>query len=298
MTKLRTQLTILGCLTFLILSGCGETDEITEADIQATVDAAVAGTTVALAPPTFTPIPTITSIPEESDASTDQSDQTQTDDTGAEDSAETPEPTATPAPPPTDTPSVPFIRTELDNGSIRYDQPLDGFALTLSDEWVVADIYQITNSADQKQLEELMGSGIFRNLVASGIKFYAINLSQPSLDSLSPININIAKVPSNGLALETAAAQYADDIAYQLDLFRSEIAQSGSSLGETPTERLEYTIAQVNPLEREFSLQLVQHLVQQGDELLLITITIPTELATDYLPSAETALQTLEVYGQ
>ncbi len=294
MKNFRINSILIGTLLVLFLAGCANDSALSEADIQATVNAAVQATTVALAPPTFTPIPTLTPVTEAGE--TAAGGETETNSADAEPTA-TPSPTNTPEPTLTPTPDVPFVRTDLGDGSTRYDMPLDGFGVSLPNDWIVADIYQVTDSADQRQLEELMGSGIFRNLVQAGVKFYALNTSSASLDSISPININISSIPTEASTLEAAVEEWVNQVTYQLELFPEELIQTPSSLGQAPTVRLDYTFQQANPLDRDVSLQFVQHVVQSGDELLLISITSPVEIAGDFIPAAEAALQSIEFYA-
>lgn len=285
---------IISALLLFVAAGCGNNDaSLTEADIQATVNAAVAATTEALAPPTFTPIPTITT-------------EGSGDGTEAEEGEQLAEsPTETPAPPPTDTPEptetplpdLPLVLTDLGDGRTRYDMPFDRFSVSLPSDWVVVDIQQVTDSPDQAKVEELLGSGIFRNLVASGVKFYAINWSEPSLASINPANINISTQPADGAAsIDEVGVNFFSLLTYQFEIEPETITQENVTISGFPAIRYEYLWNQVNPVGAAIDLQIVQHIILVNETVYVSTISIPSELSETLLPTAENAVNQIEFY--
>ena len=282
-------------LLCFVAAGCGNNDaSLSEADIQATVNAAVAATTEALAPPTFTPIPTITT--EGDEASVAET---------SEESGQVAEPTATPVPPPTETPEptetplpeLPLVITDLGDGNTRYDMPFDQFAVLLPNDWVVVDIQQVTDSPDQAKVEELLGSGIFRNLVESGVKFYAINWSDASLAAINPANINISTQPAGGVSsIEEFGVDFFNLLTYQFQIEPEAISQTTAALSGYPAVRFDYAWNHVNPVGTAVDLQIVQHVVLVGETIYVSTISIPSELSETLLPAAENAVQQIEFY--
>ncbi|MEM8859706.1 MAG: hypothetical protein AAGD96_15375 [Chloroflexota bacterium] len=264
-------------LALIVLSGCSN-DETAEENLQATVDAAVQATTEVLSPPTFTPVPTVTPS------------LTPTEEPGTP----TPTPTATsiPTETPTPTPELPFYQNELEDGSVHYELPFEGFGMTLPSDWVVIDVSQTTETPEQAEVQNLLGSGLFQNLIRSGVKFYAINWSEPSRSSVSPANINITTQPAEGVeSLEGFGTAAVNQLVFQFDLFPEDISQTAASIGENPALRLDYFWDLSTPTGEEVNLQVVQHILIVNDQIFIITVTIPSELSASLLPDAESAVQ-------
>ena len=288
----------------LFVVGCaGGESAPSESDLQATVDAAVEATTESLNAPTFTPIPTvadaISETETESDDSADVSDGN-TAEEAVEPPTQTPVPTVTntPEPSPTPTPSDPFIRSELDDGSARYELPVEGFGITLPADWLVANLTESAEGTDQAELEAILGSALFRNLVESGIKFYALNWSEASRGSVSPANINMAAKPASGAnSIDELGSAAIEQLAYELDLFADEIGQSTTSIGDLPAFRIDYFWEIRTPTGDSVELQIVQYLVTTNGTDYTITVTLPAELAPTLLPDAESAIQGMNFYA-
>ena len=291
-------------LTFVafLLIGCAGGDAVpSESDLQATVDAAVEATTESLSGPTFTPIPSATAEVESSapDPDTEVATNEEVNEEEAEPATPTPVPTVTntPDPTPTATPSEPFIRSELNNGSARYELPIEGFAITLPADWIVANLTESAEDTEQAELEKILGSALFRNLVESGIKFYAINWSEPSRSSISPANINMAaKSASGASSIDELGSTTIGQLVYELDLVEDEIGQSTETIGDLPAFRLDYFREIRTPTGDSVELQIVQYLLMANDTDYTITITLPAELAPTLLPDAEAAIQEMEFY--
>ena len=270
-------------LALVVLVGCGGKDEMSEGDIQATVDAAVQATTIALAPPTFTPVPTVTPNP------------TVTEVPGTA----TPTPTATPTstPTPTPTPELPFYKNDQEDGTSEYFLPFDGFSMRLPSDWVVIDTTLTTDTPEQQEIQNVLGSRVFQGLIDTGVKFYAINWSEPSRTSASPANINITTQPAEGAtSLDGFGTAAVDQLVFQFDLLREDIGLTPTSIGENPAVRLDYFWNLTTPTGLEANLQVVQHITISDDQIFIITITIPSELSATLLPEAEAAVQQMSFF--
>ncbi|MBK7919168.1 MAG: hypothetical protein IPJ94_23465 [Chloroflexi bacterium] len=169
-----------------LLMGCGGDSE---AEVAATVAAALAATQAAMPtatpiPPTDTPEPTATMTPLPTDTPT---------------SIPTAVPTSTAMPTEAPTAAPAMIQTELETGAMLYELPAIGFAMTLPADWQVVDLEKLdmaeifgSVAERNEQLESLFSSDSMKNLVAAGIRFYAINVSSESLSSSPPATINLA----------------------------------------------------------------------------------------------------------
>lgn len=272
---------ILTGLALVVLVGCS--GEMSEDEIQATVDAAVQATTVALAPPTFTPVPTVTPSP------------TATEAPGT--ATPTPTATATSTPLPSPTPELPFYKNDQEDGTSEYVLPFSGFGMTLPSDWVVIDTTFTTDTPEQQEIQTVLGSRAFQGLIDTGVKFYAINWSEPSRTSISPANINITTQPAEGAtSLDGFGTAAVDQLVFQFDLLREDIGLTPTNIGVNPALRLDYFWNLTTPTGLETSLQVVQHITIIDDQIFIITITIPSELSATLLPEAETAVQQMSFF--
>lgn len=294
-------------LTFVavLLVACAGSESVpSESDLQATVDAAVEATTESLNSPTFTPIPTVAAESSETEAEQDEAADTNAGvdiEEIAEPPTQTPIPTVTNTPEPTATPipADPFIRSELDDGSVRYELPLEGFGMTLPSDWLVANLTESAENEQQTEIEEVLGSAQFRNLVASGLKFYAINLSETSKGAISPANINIASEPlGNVTSVQEIGTATVEKLVYDLNLFEDEISQSSGTIGDLQVERLDYFQEIATPrLQEKVTLQFIQYIAIANDTIYRIVISLPADLAPTLLPDAEAAIQEMNFYA-
>lgn len=274
-------------LPALVLVACANDPE---PDLDATVAAALAATQTAAPtntplPPTATPEPTATATPLPT-------------------ATPTPQPTATPTPLPADTatpepaepPASGFVETKLDSGDTLYESPLEGLSIVMPEEWQVIDLNEIDMAEilgavgeQNENLEDLFSSSFLQNLVAAGMKFYALNVNQDSLQTTFPATINIL---TQDLPFEPTLDEYTTLNVAQLEQFfdlTSEIEQEEISLGEVEGTRITYTTNIVDPLGRPVEVLNRQYLILDGSLAYIVTLSMPVTLVDQYLePFTET----------
>lgn len=255
---------IAAILFSFVLTGCSNKPE---PQIEATVAAAIAATQVAMPtntaiPPSATPEPTATNTPE-------------------------PTPTATPTYTPT--PAGSIIQTELDTGEVLYVIPEEGFSITLSPDWQVIDLEamdfkQVLEAAgEQKEsLKGLFTSDYFQNLVASGIKFIAIQVKPEFFEKAQFPTINIVKLdlPFN-ITLEDYTALNVTQMGQFLDL-TSDIEQEQVQLGEWEAAKLTYQLKAASLAGQSIEVVNIQYILLDHGYAYVISLTIPAEFSETY----------------
>ena len=268
-------LTLLFGLLFAI--GCSS-----GLDIEATIAAGLAATQTAAPtntpiPPTPTPEPTATPTP----THTPTPEPTAT---------PTPEPTATSTPTTTPTPLFSISETILEDGYTLYELPQEGFSIVLSSDWQVADLYKMDFPGmldlvgeQNENLDTVFSSEYLQNLAASGIKLYAINVSEESIQLAVPASVNVIV---QELPFDLTLEEYATLTITQLEqLFNptSEITQEQVMLGELEAVRLVTPIEIVEPLGQTVEIASVQYLIVTDSFAYVVTVSIPMELVGSYL---------------
>ena len=110
-----------------------------------------------------------------------------------------PKPTATPQP--AETPEPVVITSTLDNGWVRYEMADDGIAIALPPTWeqLVLDPESwdaaLDAVAEDNEGFAAMLKGQAKSLIAAGIKFYALDVSEESAQTGSLTTVNIIKAP-------------------------------------------------------------------------------------------------------
>lgn len=271
-----------------LLAACGG---LSEADTQATIAAGIALTQTAA--PTHTPLPTDTPPPTPT---------------------ETPLPTDTPTPPatataaPTDTPEATatavsnMIRTPLDDGGTLFELPEEGFSIALPDRWEVFDLGNDDIAAmfdamggQNEGLELFFSNANVQNLVAVGMKLYAINLEAASLSNASPASINILK---QDLPISFTLSEYAEINVTQIEqifTLTSDLQQETVMLGDLEAVKLTYSVELVNPLGVEIENLNVQYLLLADQTAYVITVAMATDLAEELLAPAVEAAETFRL---
>jgi hypothetical protein len=194
------------------------------------------------------------------------------------------------------------VETQLDSGETLYEVPEAGFSITLPEDWQGLDINQ-ENIGDAlgavgEQNESLKGmftDEFFQNLVASGIKFYALNTSSRSMFSNPPVNINVL---TQDLPIALPLDQYAELNVSQLEQYfdlTSEIEQEELKLGETDAVKLSYTANLTDAFGKPIELANTQYLLLDDSTAYVITLTMPRKLAEEYLQPSVEAVETFRL---
>lgn len=282
---------VLISLVFILLTAC---NAISEEEVMQTAVAAVSATQTA--EPTATPLPTDTPTPEPTATNTPVPT-----DTATPLPTETPLPTNTPEPTATATPASTLIQTELDSGDILYEQTEAGFALALSPDWLVIDL----SSNDFSQMLGVVGGQneslsffseeYFQSIVASGIRFYAVNTGVDSMSNSVPLSINIIIQEEDfGLTLEEFMTVNVAQFENFFDL-TSEVEQEVIILGELEVGRIGYTLNLVTALGVPSEISNTQYFVMADGKIFVITLGMGIDLVEQYQESARTAVETFQL---
>ncbi len=187
----------------------------------------------------------------------------------------------TPIPSATLTPES-FIKSiDETTGWDHYDYYQDGFAISIPPSWVafnlnaedftmMLDLFENTNP----ELAEVYTSDAIQNMIASGIKFMAIDASQESMGSGNPTNMNllIADLP-----LDIDLRAYIDLTLGQLKQMLGEniqITEKTVYVSGIEAVRLTYSTfvnnIQGNPQEVQF----IQYIFLDGRTQVILTFTV------------------------
>lgn len=221
----------------------------------------------------------------------------------AEIPTQTPYPTYTPFPDSSTTPedaASSFVAIPLDDDTTMYEYPLDGFSIVLPNEWLVSDL-EDENIADMlslmgeqnEGLDTLLSSDFKNNMIAAGIKLYAINTDIESLQSLNPVNLNILTVP---LPFRMDTNQYLILNAAQIEQFLDLTSDTNTemvTLGEDlEAGKMSYTANLINIYGLPMEVAYVQYLLIDNGTAFILTITIPIELVEIYQAEAIEIVET------
>lgn len=287
---------ILFALIFLLI-GCGGEPEI---DTEATIAAGIALTQTAA--PTQTPIPTNTPEPTDTPAPTDTPEPTATFTAVPTD---TPEPTNTPEPTPTEEPTAVsgIIQTEQKDGTTLYELPEVGVAMALPKAWQVIDLtaedisFLFDTMGEQNEsVSDLFTNDFFQNLVAAGIKFYAIDLSDASIFSDSPASINIATETLRAdFTIEEYSRLVMAQLAQLLGVDIEAIEVEPVIIDNREAVKLSYLLTLTTPLGVEVENLNTQILVMEDNVVYVVTLGMEASLADDLLEPALEAVQTFRL---
>jgi hypothetical protein len=263
----------------LFLAACSSEPEV---DVEATVAAALSATQTAVptataVPPTDTPIPTDTPTPMPTETAVP---------------TDTPEPTATTAP------ESGIIETPLKSGDVLYEIIDGGFSFSLPPEWTVLDL-NADNFADmmgavgeQNDSLSFLSSDYAQTLLASGMKFYAINSDPESLNSGNPFVINVI---TEELPFELTASQYAAIAVGQLEQvfdLQSPIEETSITMDEEEIARLAYTAQIVNVMGIPIDVVNTQYIVIHEGYSYIVSVSVLADYADQYLEPARAAAET------
>jgi hypothetical protein len=259
---MKRHLLIFVLLVFLLGSGCSGEPEPTP-DVEATVAAAVAATQTAAptATPTETPVPTDTPIP------------TQT---------PTPIPTDTPIPSPSEAPQPDGGETAtstLDSGWILYEVTTESFAIALPPTWEQLDL----SAAGMEDTLAVMGernpefgqffsSQYLRGLLAAGIKFYGLDMSEESFANGFPTSVNVIKLD---LGLDMPLDLFVNVNLQQVESLANPdypVTHERIQIGDMEAEEFSYQAQITDPLGDSIDMWLNQYLLLDGPVAYVITL--------------------------
>ncbi len=175
----------------------------------------------------------------------------------------------------------------LDPAWTLHESEADGFAIALPTEWRPIELDAKTLDASLEaavgQSPELkfMLEGQARNLIASGVKFFAFDLGAESIESGMTTNVNIIKIP---LGAEVALDFYVDLNLGQLEGLSSvekPVLHKRVKVMAGDAEQLRYGMT-VNTPNGNLTLALTQYLVIVGEDAYVITLTTSADQAEGY----------------
>ena len=208
----------------------------------------------------------------------------------------------TPTPEAPQASELPWVQSTLETGDILYEFDEDGFSIALPEDWQVINLddEEFSNAlsmiGDQNaSLKEIFTSDYFRSLAAAGMRFYALNTSLDSLQSDTPMNINIIK---QTLPLEFTLEEYVAFNVSQLEQIfdlQSDIVQETRMLGDTESVRITYTTNLVGPFGNLLELQNAQYLIVVDDVAYIVTMGMVTDLVNTYFTPSLEAVETFRL---
>jgi hypothetical protein len=289
-------------LLTLVVSGCFNQPT---PDVEATVAAALAATQTAQPTDTPTPYPTDTPTPEPTSTPTDTPTPYPTH-TPTPEPTSTPTPTATPTPKPTATPTragtTDVLTSTLETGWTLHEVQAEGFAVALPPEWqrlglnpdALEDAFGVVGERNP-QFERMFSSQTVRKLAASGIKFYALDLTPESLSLGMPTSINIVKLD---IGLEIPLDTYVPMNLTQIERIANPeipITHRRVALSNVEAEEFKYGMELVGLTGTPVSVMLTQYLALEGSTVYNITLATPLELYDTYAPLFEEIGQTFRL---
>ncbi len=197
----------------------------------------------------------------------------------------TPLPTRTPtsAARPTQAPSggaSVVITQTLDTGWTLYELPDDGFGIAIPPTWfyLALDPQQFERAlaliGEQNPQWSEMFSGQARNLIASGLKFYALDLSG-SFQAGLPASVNVVRAE---IPFKLTLDAFVTLSIKQLEALVGsgvEIAHQRVQLYQTDAEEIEYQMELPGPAGKPVSQYLLQYLVLDGQTAYVLTLGCP-----------------------
>ncbi len=146
--------------------------------------------------------------------------------------------------------------------------------------------------AENEGIANLVDPDTFTTLAEIGTKFYALNLSEPSIAIVAPpsINIIVQSLPIE-LPLSTYVALNVEQLEAAFDL-TAEITQQTVMLGDTEAVQLQYSAYLFDPTGQQMHLTNTQYLMVQGKDSYVVTLAVPqitpADILAQYIDSAET----------
>lgn len=269
------------CLSVLLTIGCGAMQ-----NLASTPTPTATQTATATNPPTATPVPTSTHTP-----------------------TATPKPTQTPKPTPTDKPTntptlVPgvMITSTLENGWILYELPAEALSIALPPEWM-----QFTMSLElfesslaiagetNPTVKRIFTSETLRQLIASGIKFYGIDLSPETFESDFLSNVNVMQ---NDIGIKIPLETYVALSLKQLEAIAipdTPIQHEPVKLSEQDAEMLTYEVEQVGLSGAPLRVTITQYVILEDTSAYILTIGTASTLADSYAPTFDKIAQSFRL---
>ena len=91
-----------------------------------------------------------------------------------------------------------MVTSTLDNGWLLYETHLDGFSIALPPDWLHINLNAETfadtlalGTENDPEVNDLLSGNVLLGLVASGIKFYAVDPSLEAVNLGLPTTLNV-----------------------------------------------------------------------------------------------------------
>lgn len=207
-------------------------------------------------------------------------------------STSTPRPTATlvVAQTPTSTAST-VVTSTLASGWIRYEHPSGNFAVALPSSWRMIDTSPDAIASGLETVGDLnpkfkamFSSEAVRNLVANGIKFYALDTTPESFSGGLPVTANVISYDMKvDLPMETVVAATLQQLKQFADP-ETPISHRTLHLKNIDAEEFTYATQVRDITGNPVPVTLRQYLVVDGTLQYVLSLSTPTALASTYLP--------------
>jgi hypothetical protein len=177
-----------------------------------------------------------------------------------------------------------------------YEQPADGFALSVPPGWTALNL-------DPKTLDRTLEQGIrinpdlkvmeqgIRQQVAAGLKFLALERANGGP------NVNVVKSPlREETSLDVAAADFLKGYD-ALPSVEKPIPHRRVRLPAGEAERLDYVMPVTPPGGKAIRLTMTSHVLVRARDLFIITVTSGVDEAAKYEPTFERVAQSFRFVG-
>jgi len=195
-----------------------------------------------------------------------------------------------------------IITSTLANGWTLYEVVNEEFSIALPPEWLPIDLNPnalgdaLKAVGEQNpELKRLFSNENLRNLAASGVKLYALNLKPETLLYDIPISMNVIKIDVGfKLPLDT----YVPLVLRQLQAVADPqvpITHHRVTLSGIEAEEFKYSMSINNARGQPVKGQVIQYLIPVGTIQYTISLIAPGELAEEYMSTLEQIGQSFQL---
>jgi hypothetical protein len=222
----------------------------------------------------------------------------------------TPSPTSTPRPTLTLTPgatAVPIatevvLTSTLPSGWILYELQTSKFALALPSEWKRLDLSPggLENSLAvvgelNPNYKGVLSGQTLRNLITSGFRFYALDLSPEALSARFPVSVNVLKLDVGiALPLDSVVSLVLEQLKNTADS-TVPITHRRVTLSNIQAEEIKYGAKLATLTGAPFIFMVTQYVFLNGTIEYVITFGSPREVTENYNPIFEQIAQSFRL---
>ncbi len=183
------------------------------------------------------------------------------------------------------------LTSTLSSGWIRYELPDENFALALPPTWIQVnlDTNQVQTNLEiageqNSKLKSMFSSQTLRQLIAAGIKLYALDSSPQSFSKGIPVSANVIKLNMGvALPLDSVVAASLNQVK-NLAVASTPITPHRVKLSTTDAEVLSYATSVTTQTGDAIPATITQYIMVQGPYQYVLTLFVPSEFFKTYAP--------------